>query len=448
MIRSCRAVAFAAAMGGAGVCGAAAQAPPVTLAYAGRFQPTPAGTQPLSLQEAEQRALQNHPQIQGAQAGANAANEAVRAARAAYFPTATGSLTGADAAANSRIAAGGLNNPIIYDRVATGVSIGQLITDFGRTHALVQSSTLTAQAQAQTVLSARASVLLDVDQSYFGVLRAQAVQAVAQETVNARQVVVNQVSALASSGLKSGLDLNFARVNLASAQLLLVQAQNDTDRAFAMLATALGEPQAAAWVLSDEPLPPAPATDVAALVEEASRNRPELVAARLNEQSASRFADAQGDLLRPSVSALGAFGAIPYRQDTLSDRYSAVGINVNVPIFNGNLFPAQHAEAIFRAQGSTQSRRDLENQIDRDVRLAWLNARTAFQRLDLTNQLLQQASEALDLAQSRYNLGLSSIVELSQAQLNKTEAELEQASAKYDYQVQASTLAFQIGAKK
>ena len=68
--------------------------------------------------------------------------------------------------------------------------------------------------------------------------------------------------------------------------------------------------------------------------------------------------------------------------------------------------------------------RDLQLQIERDVRLAWLNATNSFDRLHLTQELLNQAKLALDLAQARYNLGLSSIVELSQSQLQYTSAEI------------------------
>ena len=64
----------------------------------------------------------------------------------------------------------------------------------------------------------------------------------------------------------------------------------------------------------------------------------------------------------------------------------------------------------------------------------------------MTQQLLNQANQALDLAQSRYKLGLSSIVELSQAQLNQTQAEIVQASAKYEYETQRSVLSYQLGA--
>ena len=81
----------------------------------------------------------------------------------------------------------------------------------------------------------------------------------------------------------------------------------------------------------------------------------------------------------------------------------------------------------------------------RDVRVTWLDVQTAFQRLALTDQLVAEAADALDLAQQRYNLGLSSIVELTQAQLNETRARIEQATARYDYQDRSAVLKFQTG---
>jgi outer membrane protein len=403
---------------------------------------------PLTLAQAEQTALQKHPQIDTAQYVSLAAEQAVREVRSAYFPTATASLTGAQAQTGSRIAAGGLNNPIIYDRFATGLAVGQLITDFGRTRALVDSSSSAARAQDENVSSQRATVILDVDRAYFDVLRAQAVERVARFTVESRQLVVDQVSALAASNLKSGLDVSFARVNLSSAQLLLAQAENDTQRAYATLTATLGSNVRTDYGLVEEPLSAPPPDDSAALVAEALQRRPELLAGRLNAEASARFADAERDLFLPSVSAVAAVGVTPYHQFGITDQYSAIGININFPVMNGSLFAARRAEATLRVEAANGRVRDLENQIARDVRIAWLNARTSFQRLDLTNELLAQASQALELAQSRYDLGLSSIVELSQAQLNKTQAELEQASAKYEYQVQAAALAFATGQRQ
>jgi outer membrane protein len=404
--------------------------------------------QHLSLRDAEQRAVQNHPQIRAVQYAALAADQSVRQVRSAYFPTVYGSLTGAQAEAGSRIAAGGLNNPIILDRFAAGLAIGQLITDFGRTHDLVESFNLRADAQRQEVDNRRADVLLQVDRAYFNALRARSVQRVAQDTVNARQLVVDQVTALAASNLRSGLDVSFARVNLAEAQLLLVQSRNDVQAASTALSAAMGLSEFTAYDLDDEPLPAQPPADSAALVAQALRQRPDVISERVLGQAASKFADAERALWFPSISAVASAGLTPYRQIGLNSRYSAVGLNVNVPLANGGFLSARGAEANLRARAEEQRLRDLENRVVRDVRTAWLDAQAAFLRLDLTEQLLSQASDAADLAQTRYDIGLGSIVELSQAQLSRTRAELEQATARYDYQARTAVLQFQLGALK
>jgi len=410
--------------------------------------PLAQSAQPLSLRDAEARALQNHPQVLAGRYAAQAGGEITREVKSAYFPTLYGSLTGADAQSGSRIAAGGLNNPIILDRVATGLSVSQMLTDFGRTSNLVQTASLRAQALQQSAVTERADVLLRVDRAYFNALRAQAILRVAQDTVNARRLVVDQVDALAASNLKSGLDVSFAKVNLSEAQLLLLQARNDGAAAFAALAAALGQSDAPAYALSEEPLPPAPPADAAALVAQALRERPDVAAERFARESSLKFADAERALWVPTISALGAAGLAPYRQDGLNARYLAFGINVSVPLTNGHLFAARRSEASLRALVEAQRLRDLENRVTRDLTVALLDAQTGFQRLDLTDQLLDQASQAQELAEARYNLGLSSIVELTQALLNKTRAEIEQASARYDYQAWMAALRYQAGSLK
>jgi outer membrane protein len=109
------------------------------------------------------------------------------------------------------------------------------------------------------------------------------------------------------------------------------------------------------------------------------------------------------------------------------------------------LFSARKEAATERALESDQRLRDQQQRIARDVRVVWASANDAYQRLDVTAQFLRQAALALDLAQGRYNLGLSSIVELTQAQLNLTQAEIENLNAKYDYQTQYAALQYTIG---
>lgn len=371
----------------------------------------------------------------------------MREARSAHYPTATASLTGVESETDSRIAAGGLNNPIVYDRYSNGLNVGQLITDFGRTHELVKSSNLHAQAQKESVVTTRAQVLLGVDQAYFGVLKAQAVLKVAQETVKDRQLVSDQVTTLERNKLKSGLDVSFANVDLSQSQLLLIQAQNDLDASYAALADALGVSDQREFALIEPGAgADAPPADLPELIQQALHNRPELIGLQLDVNAAQSYAAAERDLSLPTISAAGVAGLTPYRQEELSSRYAAAGFNVNIPILNGRLYSALRAEATARAQAQQADLHDLQNRVVRDVHTSWLNANSAYQRLAVIDQLFNQASRALELADSRYHLGLSSIIELSQAQLNKTGAEIQQASARYDYQTQLAVLNFQVGA--
>jgi outer membrane protein len=405
----------------------------------------PQQTPKLTLKDAEALALRNHPLLQAATFEAEAANQVTREEKSIYYPTAIGSLTGVGALPNSRISAGFLNDPNILNRYANGLEVSQLITDFGRTSNLVASARLGAKAASQSAQQTAQDVLLAVNRAYFGVLRGQAVLKVAEETVKARQILADQITTLEKNKLRSLVDVSFAEVDLAQAQLLLVQAQNGEKASYAELADALGLANPQPFDLAEEPMPPAPIADPTGLIVQALQDRPDLSSARFSHEAALRYAHAERDLWMPTITATGAAGLSPAYQVPLSDRYAAAGINVNIPIFNGFLFSARHQEANLRAKAADQSMRDLADRISRDVRTAWLDAGTACQRLAVTAQLLKEATLALDLAQARYKLGLSSIVELSQAQLNLTQAQIADSSAKYDFQIQSAVLSYQIG---
>jgi outer membrane protein len=202
--------------------------------------------------------------------------------------------------------------------------------------------------------------------------------------------------------------------------------------------------------LVEEPLPSPAPPDSNQLVQEAMNQRPELLSERFTRDAAYKFEKAERDLSYPTVSLAGAAGFMPEVWNPtptapIANYFDAAVINLQIPVFNGHLFAARRAAASLKAQAEDQKLRDLEDSIASDVRSAWADSTTSYQRLSVTDQLLQQANLALNLAQSRYQLGLGSIVELSQAQLNQTQAEIEQASAKYEYQSQAALLEYQTG---
>jgi outer membrane protein len=408
----------------------------------------PLAAQPLhlTLADAEKLALAHNPAISSAQYAAAASHEAPNEVRAALSPQLSGAITGVGADAGSRIAAGALNNPSLYNRIGSGITATQLLTDFGRTKELTASANLRAQSQDQVVAGTRADVLMSTVRAYFAVLRANAVLKVARQTVSQRQVMSDKVQTLYQNNLKSGLDASFAKVNLASAQLLLSQAKNDLDSAEAALATAIGEPSRTDFDLVEETTPePLPAT-VDPLIQQALQNRPELKSLRLEQSAAERFAQAEHALNYPTVGAVGLVGVSPAGDPQIPHHYGAAGVNLSIPILNGGLFHARQNEAELRAKAAAERVTKEINLITRDVRTAYLNAATANERVGLTEQLLTQAQSALDLAQSRYDLGLSSIVELSSAQLNLTQAQIANASARYEYQAARLAVDYQTGA--
>ena len=416
---------------------------------------TPAGTMRLTRTQAEQAAIKNNPRISVGRLLALAQHEVSREARAAELPNFNGAITAVDANEGSRIGAGALNAPRLLEHAGAGVALSQLITDFGRTINLVSSSKLQEKAQSANALATTEDIVLATDQAFYNALQAQALLKVAQQTVTTRQSVQHQIDELTKNKLKSNLDLSFAEVNLSQAKLLQLDAQNNVDSTIAALTAVLGvDKQVNYELVEDDTQAPAPPADVDVLIHTALQQRPDLQALAYNQQAAEKFRRAQRDLLFPTISALGIAGGSPIRPDCfggcfpnyfVSSWYGAIGVNMSVPIFNGFLFTAQAAEADYRSKAAAENTRDLRDRVVRDVRTAWLSANTAFQRVGVEAELAKEADLSLNLAQGRYQLGLGSIVELSQAQLQQTDAAIGYVNSEYQYRLALSTLNFEIG---
>lgn len=410
--------------------------------------PAPGLGPTLTLAQAEEMASRNNPRIAVARLLALAEGQVIREARSGALPILNGNVTGVGSHDGSRITAGALNNPVIYQRAAGGLTLSQLITDFGRIRNLVGSAELRAKAQESAQVATAADVTVAVDDAFYRALGSQAVLKVARETVAARQTTSDQVGALTGAKLKSTLDLNFANVNLSQAKLLLLDAQNESQAAEASLNALLGNERPMPYTLVDEtPSAPAPAPDDAEpLVTQALQSRPDLLSLDEQFRAAQKFSVAEHDLRRPTISALGTAGGTPLRSDQITSAwYGAAGVNVSIPIFNGFLFASRAAEADLRAEAAGKQVDELRQTIARDVRTVVLQAQSNFQRIAVTQQLLEQANTAFDLAQTRYQIGLSSIVELSQAQLAQTEAQIAYATARYQYQGSLAAIRYQTG---
>jgi outer membrane protein len=408
-------------------------------------QTFPAGYK-LTIQEAESIALRNNPQITIGRLQSLQAHQYEREVRSALLPLVNLNLTGVESDPGSRLAAGYLTNGRMYPRAAGGVAVSQLVTDFGHTTNLVASSQYQAKEADENAVATKQDIILAVDQSFYNCLETQALLQVAEETVKARQLFEDQIQELTNAKLKSEVDLAFAKVDLARAQLLMLDAQDNYQASLSRLSAILGYPDRQDFA-PQEPLVPVtpPAQDAGPLIQQALDLRPEVRSLRNAVTASEKFARSEHDLWWPTVSALGVVGGAPWRNPNIQSWYGAAGVNVSIPVFNGFLFNARIKSADLATQAQQKRLQDLQNNVARDVRNSWLQTQDAYKRLSVTEQLRQQAELALELAQARYKLGLASIVEFTQAEMQKTDADIQDTDAHYRYIVSQIDLAYQMG---
>ena len=418
---------------GAGVC----QIPVASVAPVGST---------LTLAQAESTAVANQPRLLAAQLRSRASAQRIREAWSGLMPTFVFNATGvrvADTGAST--AAGAITTSAISDRFAYGGNLVQMVTDFGRTSGLVETARSLADAQKNEETLTGAQIRLNVRRAFFHVMGAEAVLRAAREAQANRQLISKQIGALAQSQLRSTLDVNFANVLESEADLAVVRAESMVQQQRVHLATAMGETQPITALLAEEALPAALPPDATAFLAQALAQRADLSAMVSLEHAAERFASAEKRLSYPTLNVIGAAGQIPYHDHTLRDDYAAIGFNLNIPVFNGGLFAARRSEAEFEARARTKDVDEAKLEVNEQVRDTWYQANEAYRSLDASARLVAQSREALRLAQARYEAGLGSIVELNEAQLSETSAEMTAAGANYDYLTRRAELDYAAG---
>lgn len=398
------------------------------------------------MDQAKEEALRNHPAFAASQLKALFAKEALKETQSAFYPFATGYVDAVDTAwDNTRILAGGLNNPSVYDRVGEGISVSQTITDFGKTRNRSKGAQAELRAADAGAEASREQVLLNVEANYLAALQAKAVLAVSSQTVESRRLLVEQVGTLANHQLRSDLDVSFAQVSLEQAELLFQKSEGDLESAMASLGDALGRKDVRLFTLVDDRKPAESVADLSELVLLALNHRPELLQLHYQRDAYYHLAESAKDANYPTLAAVGVIGNTYAADVHLPDKYAAAGIQLTVPIFEGGALIARQRQQEILARIADQTLREAEDKVVREVRIARASVQTSIQRLSTTRQLLKHATEAFELSQSRYKAGSASIVELSEAELNQTAAAIAYANADYDTQIQEALLAFEIG---
>lgn len=307
---------------------------------------------------------------------------------------------------------------------ALSVNADQLIYDFGQTHNRYQAGQAQIRAQQQNAVLTTQQVRLAVRLAFFVLQAKQSLLTVAQETLANQKRHEERISNLVTVGLRAPIDRAQAARDVASAQLQLINAQNEVLTAKAQLDQAMGLEETAAYRLADDGMPPVEGERAAldALLREALQKRPDLTALRTRIEAQKLLVQAAEHNNHPSIRASAGAGA---NGTPISDPFYnwGLGLGLSWPLYTGGAREAQAAQA--RATlDSLQAQLDLNRQ---QMRLALEQARlrvsAAQAALKAAQSTAQAARQQLKLAEGRYEAGVGNVLELGDAQLSLTQAQ-------------------------
>lgn len=413
----------------------------------------------LSLQQAMEIALKEHPALKESKEKVTAAKYQIGSARAAYLPqvTYTYNLYWGNAFPATSGAAIGGGPPGLgaslggqtTDFYVNRFSLSQLLYDFGKTPGQITQSRASFHQSQEDYAGNRQQVVLDARTAYFGYLAAQRARKVTEETVRQNQELVKQAQGFYTVGLKAKIDVTKAEANLYNAEADLIKAKNTVDLAKVTLMTAMGLktfPYAGVEEMME--VTPQPQS-LAELKVQALNRRPEVVRNRYQQdfdKAAIRVARAGWF---PTVSSLAAYSwqgpDAPFSSNAFENKSWWVGAGVTMPLFDGLLTYHNVRTANANSRATLADAELLSQNINKEVEQRYLDLTAAWELIRATKKALEAARENFRLAQGRYQVGVGSIIEVTDAQVQFFQADLKFVRALYDYRVAEAQLDKAIG---
>ncbi|HTT75831.1 MAG TPA: TolC family protein [Candidatus Binataceae bacterium] len=320
-----------------------------------------------------------------------------------------------------------------------GLALSQFLFDFGRRHGFVRQRQLEAAATAADQQLTELDLIFEVSQRYFAVLQAQQLIRVYEQAVQQRQFHLHEAQAKAKAGLRPQLDVYVTQAELERSQLGLEEARNSYSDARVGLDNAMG--------LSDLAPPYHVAKVVGyseakgnlkALIAQAMQTRPDLKAMQDQANAMGAVITEYRSDYFPTVNAVAGYAGMGTGLPT-ANNFNA-GILITWPIFNSFLTRDQMAEADYTRHSIEAAIEDLRQQIILQVQTAFFNWQDSIKALQFAQRARYASRVELQLAQKRYETGLTDIVELEDAQRHFTEDDARFATAVYGAAVDNAAL--------
>ena len=389
----------------------------------------PAPGKPINLEQCLAIALKYHPTLQASLAAVEASKARIEQALANYYPQVSLNTAYSNSTYNVFGAGpfffGKTYNWTFYDYYTVGPTLTQNIYDFGRTPNTVKINRENTKASEQDLITTKQTVVFNVKQAYFGVIQALRIVGVAEETVRQIQEHLNQARAFLRAGTVPEIDVSQAEVDLATAELALIRARNGFQIAQVTLNNAMGLQESLSFPIEDTLEFKKLEITLEEILRAAYERRPEILqlkARQLGQEATVKVAQAS---YYPILSGNATY---VYHGIHAYELYwdLTVGATLTIPIFSGFSSPNQVAEA----KANLKNLKAQEEATRQNVRLegeqAYLLLKEAEEGVRVTEKGLAQAEKKYGLATGRYNAGVGSPLEV-------TDAEVSLANARVDY---------------
>ncbi len=396
---------------------------------------------PLSLAAVTDFALRNNPATRLAWQQARAAAAAVGVAKSAYLPQINAGFT-------DEYSAIVFSSPhSSFSTYGPNMSLSYLLLDFG-----YRSNTVLAAQYAQIAANlnqnnAFQQVILEVQESYYEVLGQQALVSANQLSLKQAKTSLDVAEALRANGLATIGDVYQAEASYAQSNLDLQTSRGNYQIALGRLATAMGLPANAPVRLVELRQPPKSqqvGQAVARLLEEAKRNRPDLLAAEAKvRQSQAQLAATKASVL-PTVTLTGT--TIPgnvFTNNRGTD--TTLALTLSVPIFTGFNYTYNVKQAQAQVQVSQAGRDQLIQQVEFQVWQTYFALQTAEQNIGATEILLKSGLQASNQALGQYKNGVGDILTVLTTQSTLARARVQNIQAQLNWYVALAQLAAAIG---
>jgi outer membrane protein len=405
---------------------------------------TTAGVLRLTLPEATALALRQQPTIRSARGSLTAAQARVPQARAAYYPR----VDIQAGVQTSEVKNTNTNQRNRSESTFANILASQLLYDFGKTAALVSEAQAGSRVAAGEVERVRDVVVQNVRQAYFNLLQARRLTGVADAALARSELNLRSAQGFFDVGTKPKSDVTKAEVEVANARVDVIRARNLVRLSETSLANALGLEATTSIEIEDTLAYQPVSLDSGQLLAEALGNRPELRQAQGRLDAArAQLAGARARYL-PDLTLNGSAGeasdtAIVSTNGVSSvqfgDTWSITG-QLTWNLFEGFFTQARVKETQALLETARADYETVELQVRLEVEQSYITVVEAAERIGATAKAIESAQENLRLAQGRYDAGVGTILDLTDAQVSLSNAEADNVRALTDYRVGLAVL--------